>query len=75
MQPITVMSNAAGSWAVLGRFIDSPQMRIDLDATCGSLHYLTGGRTHFKMVDEKGATIATLRNGARRFEPIQAGDR
>ena len=26
------MSNASGSWAVLGRFDDSPQLRADLDA-------------------------------------------
>ena len=29
---ITLMSNASGSWAVLGRFDDSPQLRADLDA-------------------------------------------
>ncbi len=68
---ITLMSNASGSWAVLGRFDDSPQLRMDLDASCGSLHHLTDRRTHFKIVDEHGNTLATLKDGDRRFEPTK----
>ena len=68
---ITLMSNASGSWAVLGRFDDSPQLRADLNACCGSLHYHSDRRTHFKIVDEQGNTLATLRDGARKFEAVK----
>ena len=51
MQPITVMSNAAGSWALLGRFPDSPETRTSLDACCSVLHHMSDRRTHFKLVD------------------------
>lgn len=65
---ITLMSNASGSWAVLGRFDDSPQLRADLNASCSTLHHHTDRRTHFKLVDEQGQTLATLKDGARQFE-------
>ena len=68
---ITLMSNASGSWAVLGRFDDSPQLRADLDTSCGMLHHHSDRRTHFKLVDEKGNTLATLRDGATQFEPVK----
>lgn len=68
---ITLMSNAGGSWAVLGRFDDSPQLRADLDASCSTLHYHTDRRTHFKIVDEQGNTLATLRDGATQFEAVK----
>lgn len=68
---ITLMSNASGSWAVLGRFDDSPQLRADLDASCSTLHHHTDRRTHFKIVDEQGNTLATLKDGARQFEAVQ----
>ena len=68
---ITLMSNASGSWAVLGRFDDSPQRRADLNASCSTLHHHSGRRTHFKLVDEKGNTLATLRDGATQFEAVK----
>ncbi len=68
---ITLMSNASGSWAVLGRFIDGPVLRADLDACCSSLHYHSDRRTHFKIVDEQGNTLATLRDGATQFEAVK----
>lgn len=68
---ITLMSNASGSWAVLGRFDDSPQLRADLDTSCSTLHHHSDRRTHFKLVDEKGNTLATLRDGARKFETVK----
>ena len=71
---ITLMSNASGSWAVLGRFDDSPQLRADLDASCSTLHYHSDRRTHFKLVDEKGNTLATLRDGATKFEAVKGRD-
>lgn len=71
---ITLMSNASGSWATLGRFDDSPQLRADLDACCSSLHYHTDRRTHFKIVDEMGNTLAKLRDGACRFEDVKGRD-
>lgn len=67
---IAVMTNAAGSWALLGRFDDTPGIRRDLDESCAKLHWLSDRRTHFKMVDEKGQRVATLDNGATRFEPM-----
>jgi hypothetical protein len=66
---ITVMTNAAGSWALLGRFDDTPGIRRDLDESCARLHWLSDRHTHFKLVDAKGQTIATLCNGSRCFEP------
>lgn len=75
MQSITVMSNAAGSWALLGRFPDTPETRASLDACCDVLHHTSDRRTHFKLVNEKGNTIATLRDGAHRFEPVTARGR
>lgn len=68
---ITLMSNASGSWATLGRFDDSPILRAALDDCCSSLHYHTDRRTHFKLVDEMGNTLATLRDGARKFEAVK----
>lgn len=66
---ITVMTNASGSWALLGRFDDTPGIRRDLDESCARLHWLSDRHTHFKLVDAQGQTMATLRNGATRFEP------
>lgn len=68
---ITLMGNASGSWALIGRFDDSPQLRADLDASCSTLHHHSDRRTHFKLVDEKGNTLATLRDGARKFEAVK----
>lgn len=66
---IAVMTNASGSWALLGRFDDSPGMRANLSVACAQIHVLTDRHTHFKIVDEQGKTLATLRNGMARFEP------
>lgn len=68
---ITLMSNASGSWAVLGRFIDGPVLRADLDTSCSTLHHHSDRRTHFKLVDEQGNTLATLRDGATQFEAVR----
>lgn len=46
MDNITVMSNAAGSWALLGRFPDTQETR---------------------------TTLALLKDGASRFEPVKDG--
>lgn len=66
---LTVMTNASGSWALLGRFDDTPGTRRDLDESCAKLHWLSDRHTHFKIVGEQGQILATLRNGATRFEP------
>lgn len=68
---LTVMTNAAGIWAILGRFDDTPGIRRDLDESCARLHWLSDRRTHFKLVDEKGNTLATLKDGSRRFEALK----
>lgn len=73
MHPITVMSNAAGSWALLGRFPDTQETRTSLDACCSMLHHMSDRRTHFKLVDSTGKTLATLKDGASRFEPVKDG--
>lgn len=65
---ITVMTNASGFWALLGRFDDTPGIRRDLDESCAKLHWLSDRHTHFKIVGEQGQILATLRNGATRFE-------
>lgn len=75
MDNITVMSNASGSWALLGRFPDSPETRTSLDACCSVLHHMSDRRTHFKLVDAAGKTVATLKDGASRFEPVNEGGR
>ena len=75
MDNITVMSNAAGSWALLGRFPDSPETRTRLEACCSVLHHLSDRRTHFKLVDAAGKTVAALKDGASRFEPVNEGGR
>ena len=71
---ITLMSNASGSWAVLGRFDDTPAVRACLDSACRTLHDATDRHTHFKIVDEQGRIIATMKDGARRFEPVKGRD-
>ena len=71
---ITLMSNASGSWAVLGRFDDTPAVRACLDSACRTLHDATDRRTHFKIVDEQGTTLATLRDGARKIEAVKGRD-
>ena len=68
---IAVMINTSGSWALLGRFDDSPGMRANLSVACAQIHVLTDRHTRFKMVDAAGHVVATLRDGAKYFEPVE----
>lgn len=66
-QKITVKLNASGSWATLGHFDDTPDMRRELDETLAKLHWLSDKRTHFKLIDTDGKTLGHLKDGATRF--------
>lgn len=70
-EKITIRANASGSWALLGRFSNTPYVRAELNKACASIHALSDRHTHFKLVDEKGNTLATLRDGATQFEPVK----
>lgn len=68
---ITVMLNANGSWALLARVPDSPAIRRALGQHCAAIHSLTLRHTHFKLVDANGKLVATLRDGANAFRPVE----
>lgn len=70
---VTVMINASGSWALLGRFPDSIENRVRLNAVCGEIHAMSDRHTHFKMVDKDGRLYAKLRDGAKVFELVENG--
>lgn len=68
---ITVMLNANGSWALLARVPDSPAIRVALGQHCAAIHALTLRQTHFKLVDANGNKVATLRDGANAWWPVE----